>query len=178
MDDRTIYTAPAANYLLIIRGPGQGRRFLLLDGLVTIGRATDNTIVLDAGDVKASRRHAAIRVEAGMAILEDLGSKNGTLLDGSPVTKAPLPPGVELCVGETVFVLSQAGLAAADPEEGPPPKGPVRTGQRKAFYAAIAALALGAVLLALFRGEEAPLKPGTPGQPLQAQLQLTQAVQD
>lgn len=178
MDDRTIYSAPAGYYLLILRGPGQGRMFLILDGLTTIGRAVDNTIVLDPSDVKASRRHAAIRLGAGMASVEDLGSKNGTLLDGSPVTKAPLPPGAELCVGETVFVLSQVGCVPPTPEDGLPLQDTARPGRRRALYAAVAALALGALLLAIFRGGEDTQKPGkadlppleTPsGQPSQTQ---------
>ncbi|MBI4803705.1 MAG: FHA domain-containing protein [Desulfovibrio sp.] len=177
MDDRTRYSAPAASYLLVKEGPGQGRMFLLLDGETTIGRAPENTIVLDPGDVKASRRHALIRVEAGLVSVEDLGSKNGTLLDGKAVTKAPLAPGAELCVGETVFVLSHAGQEEHGAEDGEPSKGVSKPGRRKVLYVAVAVLAVGALFLAIMgggkEGGEAK-KQGATGQAQQTQTSQAQ----
>jgi pyruvate/2-oxoglutarate dehydrogenase complex dihydrolipoamide acyltransferase (E2) component len=159
MDDRTVYTAPAGSYLMATQGPGQGRMFLLLDGLNTIGRAPDNTIVLDPGDLKASRHHAVIRFEAGLASVEDLSSRNGTLLDGRPVTKAALPPGAELRVGETVFVLSRTGPASG-PGQGPVVKAAPKPRRRRVLYAGVLILILGAGLLAVFHGGSRPPEPG------------------
>lgn len=181
MDDRTRYNAPAASYLLVKEGPGQGRMFLLLDGETTIGRAPENTIVLDPGDVKASRRHALIRMEAGLASVEDLGSKNGTLLDGKPVTKAPLTVGAELCVGETVFVLSQSGEETYASEDGAPSKDASKPGRRMILYVAVAALAVGVLLLVMFgggkEGDDQNKKSGTTGQALQTQTTPNQTAE-
>ena len=52
-----------------------------------------------------SRQHARIVVEGGRAVLEDLGSKNGTFLRGQPVTRAAeLADGDEICIGPAVLV--------------------------------------------------------------------------
>jgi pSer/pThr/pTyr-binding forkhead associated (FHA) protein len=58
-----------------------------LSGDVTIGRGTNNDLVLHAGII--SDRHARIRVRSGQCFLEDLESANGTELDGMPV-KSPV----------------------------------------------------------------------------------------
>ena len=64
------------------------QHFLLQEGEAEIGRSGDVAIRIDAGSV--SRRHARIVVSGDEARLEDLGSKNGTFLDGKPVTSACL----------------------------------------------------------------------------------------
>lgn len=56
---------------------------------VLIGRAPDMDIVLSADDV--SRRHAAVWREGGAVFVRDLGSANGTLIDGSRVGGDPAP---------------------------------------------------------------------------------------
>lgn len=67
------YTGQA---LVVTEGPKQGASYPLQSTLVTLGRATDNTIVLDSANV--SRYHAQIRLLPGGARIEDLGSTNGT----------------------------------------------------------------------------------------------------
>ena len=52
----------------------------LSDGEHVLGRGPDSLVRI--GSTKASRDHARIVVEEGRAVLEDLGSKNGTYLDG------------------------------------------------------------------------------------------------
>lgn len=54
------------------------REFPLADGEYVIGRGAEADVVLDVP--KVSRRHARVRVASGEARIEDLGSKNGTLL--------------------------------------------------------------------------------------------------
>ena len=61
----------------------RGRRFALHEGVNVIGRDPDATVWLDV--VGVSRRHAHVIVENGVASLEDLGSKNGTLVADRPV---------------------------------------------------------------------------------------------
>lgn len=60
----------------------------------TIGR--DNTCDLCLDDDMVSRRHARISVDRGVWRVEDLGSRNGTRLDGDLITQANLPPSSEL----------------------------------------------------------------------------------
>lgn len=63
----------------------------------TLGRAPDNTIVLP--DPSVSGYHARIDFDQDRFILADLGSTNGTLLNGSPVTKPTV-----LCAGDRIGV--------------------------------------------------------------------------
>jgi pSer/pThr/pTyr-binding forkhead associated (FHA) protein len=74
------------------------RRFPLAAGTFVIGRATDAAIQIDS--VGVSRLHARILVSGREARIEDLGSKNGTFVDGRPV-KDPriLNDGDEVRVG-------------------------------------------------------------------------------
>jgi hypothetical protein len=89
-----------------------GRRFPLHDGL-TIGRVAGCDIVI--GDTKASRRHAKVVVEGNVAEVEDLGSSNGTLLNGKPVTKRVLRPGDEIQIGTTVIRFVEGAAMPAAP---------------------------------------------------------------
>lgn len=60
----------------------------LTDELVTIGRAPDNLIVID--DPSVSGRHAEIRLSGDIYNLKDLGSTNGTRVNGIPITETAL----------------------------------------------------------------------------------------
>lgn len=63
-----------------------GGRATLTEGEHVVGRDEDATVRLDSASV--SRRHAAIRIGGSGVVLEDLGSKNGTLHKGKRVTAA------------------------------------------------------------------------------------------
>jgi hypothetical protein len=56
-----------------------------------IGRAPEADIVLDDGSV--SRRHAELMWRGGTWVIHDIGSKNGTALNGRPIERAQLRPG-------------------------------------------------------------------------------------
>jgi pSer/pThr/pTyr-binding forkhead associated (FHA) protein len=71
---------------------GAPRRWDLAPGVTTIGRSEDSDIVL--ADREVSRRHAQIRNEAGSYVLVDLGSTNGTMVNGVRVERSiPLRSG-------------------------------------------------------------------------------------
>lgn len=71
---------------------------------VRIGRAADNDLVID--DLVVSRRHAELRVLAdGTYEIVDLGSHNGTYLNGQPVTRARLAAGDIVGVGHRAYCL-------------------------------------------------------------------------
>jgi FHA domain-containing protein len=75
-----------------------GTRVPLTDGL-TLGRADDNGVVLH--DARASRRHARIVADGSGWSVEDLGSSNGTFVDGAQVRRSRLDRGQIITVGET-----------------------------------------------------------------------------
>ncbi|MFF4804994.1 FHA domain-containing protein [Streptomyces sp. NPDC001351] len=71
---------------------------------VRIGRAADNDLVID--DLVISRHHAELRaLPDGTYEIADLGSHNGTFLNGSPVTAAPIGPGDIVGIGHSAFCL-------------------------------------------------------------------------
>jgi pSer/pThr/pTyr-binding forkhead associated (FHA) protein len=82
----------------------------LLEGENLIGR--DPEAVVTVISHRASRRHARIVITEGRAALEDLGSKNGTLLNGQPVDGSmPLHEGDDILIGRQAFVCSEAPSA-------------------------------------------------------------------
>jgi DNA-binding winged helix-turn-helix (wHTH) protein len=77
----------------------EGREFPLARGSNTVGRGETCRVRVDSQTV--SRRHADIRVADGSASIEDLGSKNGTVVRGTRVRGVvPLADGEEIRVGE------------------------------------------------------------------------------
>jgi len=71
--------------LIVSRAGHPDRRLLLKPGVLRLGRAEDNDLVLP--DIGVSRRHARIIVDDTGVTVEDLGSGNGTLFQGRPVRK-------------------------------------------------------------------------------------------
>jgi len=71
---------------------------------VVIGRAPDCDVVIQ--DLKASRRHAQLTRKAEGFLLEDLGSRNGTLVNGSKIKEPILLKANQTCqIGDTMFYL-------------------------------------------------------------------------
>jgi len=89
-------------------GPFAGQRFPLYDTPFTFGRRGDNSVVIPSRDV--SRRHAEIRGEAGGHVLYDLGSSNGTYVNGERVNRRVLRLGDIISIAGEVF-----GFEPADP---------------------------------------------------------------
>jgi hypothetical protein len=77
-----------------------------LQGPVTLlGRGTDCDLrMVDPG---VSRHHAELRVEDGQVVLVDLGSTNGTLVNGQPVRRVVLTDGTNVTLGRTTMVFHQ-----------------------------------------------------------------------
>jgi len=90
---------PIAYQLVVIDGPDMGRAASLGDGDCVVGTAPDCELVLT--DDRVSRRHARIARGDGGFEVEDLRSRNGTVYQGSQVTRAQLPPGATLKLGKT-----------------------------------------------------------------------------
>ena len=88
--------------LVVTAGPLTGTKITLGDQPILIGRADDSTLVLT--DDFASSRHARLTNRGGQWYVEDLGSTNGTFLNGSKVGAATkLRRGDRLQVGGTTL---------------------------------------------------------------------------
>ncbi len=85
-----------------------------LDGYpqITIGRGPDNDLVLD--HVSLSGSHAVIQNEGGSFKVTDLGSTNGTFMDGEQITEAPLVNGSRVLFGSVDSVFSDGAAAPAE----------------------------------------------------------------
>lgn len=112
---------------LVITRDKHAVRDMLLDGRrLTLGRHPDNDIVLAHPTV--SSRHASISPDGVQRILDDLGSSNGTLLNGQRVTRASLNAGDR--IGIAVFELTLVLAASAVPTASAPARLEVRNGPR------------------------------------------------
>src|SRR4051812_46528594 len=102
--------------VVIVEGPGAGREFALA-GSVVAGRDPSAPIPLD--DPEASRQHASITAREGGAVVEDLGSTNGTFVGEERITgPRDIAPGERFRIGTTVIELRGAAVGAGAP---PPP---------------------------------------------------------
>ena len=91
---------PANPTLTIVKGPHVGETFELDEQVLTLGRDPSNGVFLN--DMTVSRKHAQMNLEnvaSGLATIEDLGSLNGTWVDGAIVSKARIKDGSTIQVG-------------------------------------------------------------------------------
>ncbi|MDY6941760.1 MAG: FHA domain-containing protein [Pseudomonadota bacterium] len=82
---------------------------------LTIGRANDNDIPLESRAV--SSRHAIVHQTPGCCEIEDLGSTNGTLINGQPVKKLPLADGDIITIATYTFVFQEESPSEAELEK-------------------------------------------------------------
>lgn len=97
--------------LVVISGSRAGSAITLGGDETTLGRATNNDVVLS--DISVSRRHALLRREPGGYLLVDQDSGNGTRLNGRGVQAARLRNGDEITLGDAVVQFVDAGRIAA-----------------------------------------------------------------
>ncbi len=99
--------------ILVTAGPDQGRIFELGENQI-VGRQARNGVPLS--DTRASREHARIEKSSFGYTLIDLGSKNGTLVNGERVDRFVLSPGDSILVGETYMTIEfEAGEFSSSP---------------------------------------------------------------
>ena len=142
--------------LLVDSGKHRGRRVKLAPGATIVGREAGSPIRLATADV--SRKHCRLTVAAGpngeTVVVEDLGSRNGTYVNGRPIDgPTPLGAGDSLRIGPVQFLVpdpeapsesevvnwlvpppaagtvagdepTQVGMPVPRPEPEPEPKGP------------------------------------------------------
>lgn len=106
---------PAAAYVVIERGPMPDKRYDITAVTSTIGRSPQNEIVIN--DPEMSRRHAQIVQQGEIFAVSDLGSTNGTFVNGQRLGSEPfaLQPGQAVNMGSGVrLVYEIAGTLESD----------------------------------------------------------------
>ncbi|MET9117886.1 FHA domain-containing protein [Streptomyces longwoodensis] len=119
--------ADAPARLDVVAGPDAGGVHLLHGGQVRVGRSADADVPLDDPDV--SRLHCAVTLAAdGRVTVADLGSTNGTTLDGTRVPARPVrfAPGALLRIGESTLRLAPPGGPGSPVPTTPDGEGHVR----------------------------------------------------
>ena len=98
LDLPKLETSPAI--ITVLDGPDIGLEFTMNTPRIVIGRRGAD---LNLNDRLISRRHVALEAAGGRFLLKDLGSTNGTFLNGSPVSMEFLKHGDEIQVGSTLM---------------------------------------------------------------------------
>jgi len=118
--------------LEIVEGTNAGRRVAVVSPL-TVGRAADADLVL--ADELVSRRHARVSQRGAGAVVEDLGSRNGTFVNGNQIHgPTRLVPGDQLQVGVTLVELRSATQIAERPSAVQPVPPPLAVPERTPDY--------------------------------------------
>jgi len=98
----------AAQFQFVVRsGPNAGKAYPLEGAELTVGRDASNPVSINDGEV--SRRHAKLTWKGAGYVLEDLGSTNGTFVNGTRLS-APLAlkPGDAVSFGENIVLIYEA----------------------------------------------------------------------
>src|SRR5687767_12843536 len=106
---------------IVKQGAGAGRDIPNNQPLMTFGRTDECDVVV--ADANVSRRHAQVMDLAGSIALMDLGSSNGTLVNGLPISRIFLMDGDEVTLGGTILVFADPQDDNSFPE---PPRVPAR----------------------------------------------------
>lgn len=118
--------------LEIVEGADAGRR-VELEAPLTVGRAADADLVL--ADELVSRRHARVRQRGAGAVVEDLGSRNGTFVNGNQIHgPTRLVPGDQLQLGVTLVQLRSVTQIAERPSAVQPVPPPLAVPERTPDY--------------------------------------------
>lgn len=114
-DGSQLIEAPVADgpspvgVLTCVSGPEEGLGLTLTEGVFGIGRGRDNHFVLK--DIAASRQHVEIRVHRGEVMVVDLGSGNGTRINGKRIQQATLKSGDRIEIGNSALTFTPLGGA-------------------------------------------------------------------
>jgi len=95
-------------FQLVMRtGPNPGKAFTLSKSEIVIGRDVNADVVINTAEV--SRRHVRLYLDGGIYVVEDLGSTNGTFINGQRLTTpAPLRSGDIIMLGEAATLVYEA----------------------------------------------------------------------
>ena len=105
--------------LVVRQGAQAGMSFTITGNQVLLGREEGLDIILQ--DPESSRRHSRISWQGGQYVIEDLGSTNGTFVNGVQITTPQmLNPGDSIGIGQTAMVFQMQGGQV--PFQSPPPR--------------------------------------------------------
>jgi pSer/pThr/pTyr-binding forkhead associated (FHA) protein len=108
--------------LIVRRGPQPNQVYELTKDIISIGRDITNDITIN--DPEVSRHHCRLTRGGGGYTIEDLGSTNGTFVNGQRLTGArPLTSGDSVGMGETVSLAYEAASMAGGEREEQRPAG-------------------------------------------------------
>ncbi|MCB9653565.1 MAG: sigma 54-dependent Fis family transcriptional regulator [Deltaproteobacteria bacterium] len=118
----------------VVEGPGRGAKFESSDSRAVLGASSDCDWVCPH-DPGVSRRHAELRAVSGGLLVTDLGSKNGTWVEGVRVSEALLPSGSTIILGATELRISVVAKALRHSPENPEsPESPGRHASDLALF--------------------------------------------
>ena len=103
LDVGSIWSSNLELALVMVKADGTSKEVKLEKGHAIIGRDEAARIRIPLGAV--SRKHCEIKIEDDEVVVQDLGSSNGTYVNGKRVKQAELAPGDLLGVGPVVFVV-------------------------------------------------------------------------
>ena len=93
--------------LVVIAGPRKGTEHTLVEELTTIGRGSDNVLVIP--DISVSRQHSRLEKQGERWVVLDQGSGNGTRVNGKSIDRFPLQSGDEIEMGDTRLKFVEPG---------------------------------------------------------------------
>jgi two-component system, NtrC family, response regulator GlrR len=91
--------------LEVAGGPDKGKKVKTLEALIRVGTDPSNDLVLS--DTTVSRRHVEVERVGERLLVRDLGSRNGTFIDGRQIVQAFLEPGDKIVLGKTKLALKE-----------------------------------------------------------------------
>ncbi|MBI1880194.1 MAG: FHA domain-containing protein [Chloroflexi bacterium] len=107
--------------LVVRQGTQAGMSFVISGNQVVLGREEGLDIVLQ--DPESSRRHARVSWQGGRYVIEDMGSTNGTFVNGMQITTPlPLNPGDSIGIGQTALVFQLSGAEIGPSSYQPTPQ--------------------------------------------------------
>ena len=113
--------ASSMAWLVVTRGPSEGKSIQLKEGNNTIGRSIDNDLQIE--DATVSRSHAMVSVKDDQFTLVDLGSTGGTRIGDHQISDRQIGAGSVITVGQT-----RLSLMSVDAYQGGPSSGATMVG--------------------------------------------------
>ncbi|MDP6380253.1 MAG: FHA domain-containing protein [Phycisphaerae bacterium] len=98
--------------LILVKGNPKGKQITLKSGTTIVGRKEDSGLIIASSRV--SRHHCQITLDGNDLKVRDLGSANGTLINGQKVEESPLKAGDEVHIGPLGFLVEIDGRRTPD----------------------------------------------------------------
>jgi pSer/pThr/pTyr-binding forkhead associated (FHA) protein len=107
--------------LVLLRKDGSTKNFPILSSITVIGRREDCDLCIPL--MVVSKRHCQLSIEQNELNIKDLGSSNGTFINGRKIEEAVINPGDHIQIGPVSFAVQINGVPARDSTMFTPTKG-------------------------------------------------------